>query len=147
MTAALKALPEGRRDESLAFNEMGDNLARLEDIGDARVAAMDEQGIDMHILSLAPPATGPLDPADAVALSRKTNDIAVEAVRRHPSRLRVLSTLPMAEPKAVAGELERAASSTRRCYAMPSRSPRSTNCCSRPTIPSNDRPGASFSSF
>ncbi len=109
LTAALKALAEGSGDESLAFNEMGDNLARLEDIGAARIAAMDEQGIDMHILGLAPPATGPLAPADAVALSRETNDIAAEAVRRHPLRLRALSTLPMADPNAVAAELERAA--------------------------------------
>lgn len=109
LTAALKGLPEESRDDSLAFNEMGDNLIRLEDIGDARIAAMDEQGIDMQIISLAPPATGPLAPADAVSLSRETNDFAVEAVRRNSSRLRAMSTLPMAEPRAVAGELERAA--------------------------------------
>lgn len=109
LTAALTALPADRRDASLAFNGMGDNLARLEDIGDARIAAMDEQGIDVHVISLAPPATGPLAPADAVALSREANDVAAAAVRRHPTRLRALSTLPMAEPGAVVGELERAA--------------------------------------
>jgi len=109
LTVALKGLPECSRDESLAFNERGDNLIRLEDISDARIAAMDEQGVDMQIISLAPPATGPLAPAEAVTLSRETNDIAAEAVRRHPSRLRAMSTLPMAQPSAVAGELERAA--------------------------------------
>lgn len=109
LTEAIKGLPEGSHDESLLFNEVGDNLTRLEDIGDARIETMDEQGIDMHILSLAPPATGPLAPAEAVTLSRETNDIVAEAVRRHPSRLRAMSTLPMAEPNAVAGELERAA--------------------------------------
>jgi predicted TIM-barrel fold metal-dependent hydrolase len=110
LTAALKGLPDGARDESLAFNEMGDKLARLEDLGDARIAGMDEQGIDIQILGLAPPGTGPLAPADAIALSREANDLAAEAVRRHPSRLRALSTLPMAAPNAVAAELERAAS-------------------------------------
>lgn len=109
LTAALKGLPEESRDHSLAFNEMGDNLARLEDIGEARIAAMDEQGIDMQIISVAPPATGPLAPADAISLSREMNDLAVEAVHRDPSRLRAMSTLPMADPSAVAGELERAA--------------------------------------
>ncbi len=109
LRAALEALPEAKRDESLVFNEIGDHLARLENIGDARIAAMDEQGVDMHILGVAPPATGPLAPADAVALSRDTNDIAAEAVRTHPARLRAMSTLPMAEPRAVAAELERAA--------------------------------------
>jgi predicted TIM-barrel fold metal-dependent hydrolase len=109
LTAALQGLPPARRDESLAFNEMGDNLARLEDIDEARIAVMDEQGIDMHVLGLAPPGTGPLDPADAIALSRETNDIALEATRRHPDRFRALSTLPMTAPHAAAGELERAA--------------------------------------
>ncbi len=88
---------------------MGDNLARLEDIGDGRIAAMDEQGIRLQVISVAPPATSPLAPADAVALSRDMNDLAVEAVRRHPTRLRAMSTLPMADPGAVVGELERAA--------------------------------------
>jgi predicted TIM-barrel fold metal-dependent hydrolase len=109
LTAALKGLPQDAQDDSLAFNEMGDNLERLEDIGDARIAAMDEQGIDMQIISLAPPATGPLAPADAVPISRETNDLAAEAVRRNPSRLRAMCTLPMAVPSAVVGELERAA--------------------------------------
>ena len=76
LTAALKSLPDGDRDESLAFNEMGDKLARLEDIGQGRIAGMDEQGIDIQILGLAPPGTGPLAPADAVALSRDANDSA-----------------------------------------------------------------------
>jgi uncharacterized protein len=110
LTAALKRLPEGDRDASLAFNEMGDKLARLEDVGQGRIASMDEQGIDIQILGMAPPGTGPLAAADAVALSREANDIAVDAVRRHPTRLRALSTLPMAAPNAVAAELERAAS-------------------------------------
>lgn len=110
LTAALKGLPEGRRDDSLALNEMGDNLARLEDIGAARLAAMDELGIDIQIISVAPPATGPLAPADAVSFSREMNDLAVEAVHRNPARLRAMATLPMADPRAVAVELERAAS-------------------------------------
>lgn len=109
LAAALRRLPEHLQDESLAFNERGDHLRRLEDIGDGRIAAMDEQGIDIAVISLAPPATGPLTAADAVVLSRDLNDIAAAAVGRNPSRLRAMSTLPMAEPGAVAAELERAA--------------------------------------
>ena len=107
---ALRRLPEADGDPSLAFNEMGDKLARLEDLGQGRIAAMDEQGIDIQILGMSPPGTGPLAPADAVALSREANDIAAEAVRRHPSRLRAFSTLPMSAPDAAAAELSRAAS-------------------------------------
>lgn len=109
LTSAVKALHGERADDSIAFDEMGDNLERLDDIGDARIAAMDAQGVDLQILSLAPPGTHPLDAADAVPLSRQANDIAAAAVRRHPTRLRAFATLPMPDPVAAAAELERAA--------------------------------------
>jgi predicted TIM-barrel fold metal-dependent hydrolase len=109
LTSAVKALPAERGDDSIVFDEMGDNLQHLDDIGDARIAAMDAQGVDLQILSLAPPGTHPLEAADALPLSRLANDIAAEAVARHPSRLRALSTLPMDDPSAAAAELERAA--------------------------------------
>ncbi|WP_410575159.1 amidohydrolase family protein [Amycolatopsis sp. cmx-4-61] len=109
LTSAVKALPDDRGDASVVLDELGDNLERLDDIGDARIAAMDTQGVDLQILSLAPPGTHPLEPADARALSRRANDVAAEAVRRHPTRLRAFATLPMADPEAAAAELERAA--------------------------------------
>lgn len=108
LSIALKSLPESCGDPSLQLNEMDDHSVRLEDTGEARIAAMDQQGIDMHIISVAPPATGPLNPVDAVSFSRDLNDLAAEAVQRHPSRFRAISTLPMANPGAVAAELERA---------------------------------------
>lgn len=109
LTAALEQLPAEERDVSVAFNAMGDKRARLEDLGEGRIAAMDAQGIGLAILGLAPPGTGSLRPADSVALSRDLNDLAATAVNRYPTRLRALATLPMAEPSAVAAELERAA--------------------------------------
>jgi predicted TIM-barrel fold metal-dependent hydrolase len=109
LTSAVKALPEDRGDPSVVLDELGDNLERLHDIGDARIAAMDAQGVDLQILSLAPPGTQPLEPADARTLSRRANDIAAEAVGRYPARLRAFATLPMADPEAAAAELERAA--------------------------------------
>ncbi|GAB3676986.1 amidohydrolase family protein [Salinisphaera aquimarina] len=109
IAAALKALPATHRDESVAFNEMGDNLRRLEATGSDRIAAMDSQGIDMQIMSLVPPATQALAGSEALSLSRLANDAAADAVRRHPSRFRAMSTLPMSAPAAVVEELERAA--------------------------------------
>lgn len=108
LAAALGRLPGDRQDPSVALNDHGDTRASLEDLDHGRIAAMDEQGVDMQVLSVAPPATGPLDPADAVALSRDLNDIAADAVRRHPRRFRAMATLPMADPAAVVPELERA---------------------------------------
>jgi hypothetical protein len=105
---AQKALPGGRRDDSLVLNDHGDGPGRLRDIGAGRIAAMDEQRVDVQVLSLAPPATQGLDPADAVALSREANDRAAAAVASHPGRLQAMATLPLADPRAAAVELERA---------------------------------------
>jgi uncharacterized protein len=106
---ALDRLPDGARDESTAFNAMGDNQARLEDIGQGRLAAMDAAGIDVSVLSVVTPATQALPAADAVALAREANDEAADAVRAHPARFRALATLPTSDPQAAAAELERCA--------------------------------------
>ncbi len=107
LTSALNAVP--RRDESLAFNEMGDHRRRLEDLGEGRIAAMDAQGIDVSILALTPPGTHPLPSDEARRLSRAANDTAIAAVHQNPTRFRTLSTLPMSAPEHVADELVRAA--------------------------------------
>ena len=106
ITAALKA--QRRPDESLALNELGHHLQQLEDLGEGRIAAMDAQGIDISILALTPPGTQPLPPQQARLLSSAANDTAIEAVSRHPTRLRALSTLPMSAPNHVVDELVRA---------------------------------------
>jgi predicted TIM-barrel fold metal-dependent hydrolase len=109
LTSTLTALPPQVRDESLAFNEMGDHQQRLEDLDAGRIAAMDARCIDVSVIALTPPGTQPLPPADAVRLSRAANDVAAAAVGHHPTRFRAMSTLPMSSPRDVAGELERAA--------------------------------------
>lgn len=96
-------------DDSLVLNEHGDSAVRLADLDTVRLAAMDEQGVDMQVLSLAPPGTQGVTAADAIALSREANDVAAAAVRAHPTRFRAMATLPLAEPAAAAAELERAA--------------------------------------
>ncbi|MBD8045076.1 hypothetical protein H9638_14785 [Arthrobacter sp. Sa2BUA2] len=66
LALSVKALPADRADPSIAFDEMGENKARLEDLGAGRLEFMAAQGVDLQVLSLAPPGTQPLDPADAV---------------------------------------------------------------------------------
>src|SRR5580704_9101920 len=106
---ALDRLPDGARDESVAFNTMGDNQSRLEDIGQCRIEAMDAAGIDVSILSVVTPATQALPAGEAVALARDANDEATDAVRAHPARFRAFATLPTSDPQAAAAELERCA--------------------------------------
>jgi uncharacterized protein len=115
---ALDRLPGGARDESVAFNEMGDNQARLEDIGQGRIETMDAAGIDVAILSVVTPATQALPAADAVPLARAANDEAAAAVRAHPDRLRAFATLPTSDPQAAAAELERCATQLGHVGAM-----------------------------
>ena len=104
---ALDRLQGGARDESVAFNTMGDNQARLEDIGQGRVEAMDAAGIDISILSVVTPATQALPAREAIVLAREANDEATAAVRAHPARFRAFATLPTSDPQAAAAELER----------------------------------------
>jgi uncharacterized protein len=106
---ALDHLQGGARDESVAFNAMGDNQVRLEEIGEGRIEAMDAAGIDVSILSVVTPATQALPAREAVALARDANDEATAAVRAHPTRFRAFATLPTSDPQAAAAELERCA--------------------------------------
>ena len=106
---AVRAQPAGCRDESVALNDHGDIAARLLDVGEQRIEAMDAAGIDVQILSIAPPGTHGLPAGEAAALSREANDLAAEAVARRPARLRAMTTLPMSDPTAALAELERTA--------------------------------------
>jgi predicted TIM-barrel fold metal-dependent hydrolase len=106
---ALRSVPPDAADDSLALNDHGDAAARLEDIGQGRIAAMDEQGVDLQVLSLAPPGAQGVTAADAVALSRDANDAAAEVVSADPARFRAMATLPLQDPSAAAAELDRAA--------------------------------------
>ncbi|HEY4453400.1 MAG TPA: amidohydrolase family protein [Pseudonocardiaceae bacterium] len=103
------ALRAHAQDDSLALNERGDIPERLLDIGNGRVAAMDAAGVDVQILSLAPPGTHGLPAAEAIPLARDANDRASAAVAAHPTRFRAMTTLPMSDPDAAVAELQRTA--------------------------------------
>jgi predicted TIM-barrel fold metal-dependent hydrolase len=106
---ALDRLPDWARDDSVAFNTMGDNQSRLEDIGQGRIEAMDAAGIDISILSVVTPATQALPAPEAITLAREANDEVTDVVRAHPARFRAFATLPTSDPQAAATELERCA--------------------------------------
>jgi aminocarboxymuconate-semialdehyde decarboxylase len=75
-----------------------------------QVAAMDERGVDVHLVSaiLAVTPTGWADPQTAVDLNRRYNDRIAEAARDHPGRLIGSCTLPLQDLDLALGELERA---------------------------------------
>lgn len=75
---------------------------------DARVASMDEKGVDIHALSLTQPmvywAPGDL----ARRLSEVYNDACATAHEAYPDRFLGLAMLPMLEPELALAELKRA---------------------------------------
>jgi 2,3-dihydroxybenzoate decarboxylase len=82
-------------------------VALLEDLGETRVKAMDDAGVDLQVLSHAQPATQKLDPETAVRLARETNDRLHRSIRANPKRFAAFGILPTPDPKAAAEELER----------------------------------------
>src|SRR5580765_1855299 len=80
----------------------------LTDFHDRRLAEMDKHGIDFVILGLNSPALQAiLDPAEAVAVAGKSNDILAGEIARRPDRFAGFAGLPMQDPDAAARELTR----------------------------------------
>ena len=75
-----------------------------------QIAAMDERGVDVHLLSaiLAVTPTGWASPEVALDLSRRYNDAIAEAVRAYPSRLVGSSIVPLQDLDLALAELARA---------------------------------------
>jgi predicted TIM-barrel fold metal-dependent hydrolase len=72
----------------------------LRDLAEMRLKAMDAEGIDLQVISHAPPAAQHLDPPEGIARAREANDRLAHAVRAHPGRFAGFATLPTSEPVA-----------------------------------------------
>ena len=90
--------PEGRAPET---------RRRLDDLGELRLAEMDEAGIDVQVISHGAPSTQRLDPETAVWMARGVNDRLARAISAHPARFAGFAALPTPDPRAAAEELER----------------------------------------
>jgi uncharacterized protein len=77
------------------------------DLGDRRIAAMDEAGVDLSVLSLVAPGVEQMDGPAALRMARACNDELAAAVRRYPDRLAGFAALPVSAPDAAADELQR----------------------------------------
>lgn len=74
----------------------------------ARLAAMDEAGIDVAVLSLSTPNLFFLPAAQQAGLARRMNDAYAEAMAAHPDRIKAFASIPMDDPDAALAELHRA---------------------------------------
>ena len=85
---------------------MQDALELAADLGASRIRDMDEQGIDVQVVSYASAAQ--LAPADqAVALTEAANNRLARAITANPARLSGFAVLPWQDPRAAAAELDR----------------------------------------
>lgn len=84
-------------------------LPKLLDLEKVRLADMDANGVDMHVLSLAMPGVQMFERQQATELARLANDRLSEVVRRHPTRFAGLASVAPQDPNAAAKEMERAA--------------------------------------
>ena len=95
-------------DPVSAIADGGENGARLADLGEGRLALMDEQGVDVQVLSLTTPGLHNLEPIPAIASARLVNNLIAEACARRPDRFQGFAALPTSDPQAAPRELDRA---------------------------------------
>jgi predicted TIM-barrel fold metal-dependent hydrolase len=81
---------------------------KLVDVGEGRIALMDEAGIDVAVLSLGAPGPETFEPALGTEVARKSNDALADAISKHPDRLRGFASLAPKDAGAAVKELERA---------------------------------------
>jgi aminocarboxymuconate-semialdehyde decarboxylase len=74
-----------------------------------RLRKMDDQGIDMRVLSLSTPNVYEWRGARQVEMTRHVNDATAALVRSHPDRFAGLSSLPLDDVPASLKELDRVA--------------------------------------
>ncbi len=75
------------------------------DLGDDHLAAMDEAGIDLQVLSAMVMQIPDIKTLINIAI--EGNNQAAETIKKHPTRYSAFANLPFAEPKAAIKEFER----------------------------------------
>ncbi len=85
-----------------------ERLSQLVDLGEGRIKIMDENGVDMHLLSLTAPGVQMFNADLANELVRIANDRMAEACRKYPKRFAMLASFAPQDPKRAVREMERA---------------------------------------
>jgi 2,3-dihydroxybenzoate decarboxylase len=79
----------------------------LTDLGDQRLAHMDERGIDMQIVALTSPGVQVMQRDEATSFAAYANDVLAEGCRKHPTRFAGLAAVAPQDAHAAGKELER----------------------------------------
>lgn len=81
---------------------------RLMEVGDERLARMDELGIDKQLLLLTAPGVQVLDPSIGTRLAALSNDRLSTVCQAHPDRFAGLAAIAPQDPEGAVAEVRRA---------------------------------------
>lgn len=88
----------------LASGEAAEGVSEL---GEKRIAYMNEKGIDAQVISYASGIPATMEPEYAVSLCRDVNDEMYAKASAYPGRFYLFAHLPLGDAKGAAKELER----------------------------------------
>jgi predicted TIM-barrel fold metal-dependent hydrolase len=89
------------------FSKLHSLQQELMDIGEKRIARMDELGIDKQLLLLTAPGVQVLEPDEGTALAQLANDRLAAACRRYPDRFAGLTVFAPQDVNGAIAEIER----------------------------------------
>jgi predicted TIM-barrel fold metal-dependent hydrolase len=89
------------------FNSSSPIVGALTNLGEGRIKAMDEAGIDVAVLSLSAPGIEQFEPRAATVLAKEANDELAAAVSKYPDRFRGFAALSARDTDAAVVEFER----------------------------------------
>ncbi len=89
------------------FGSMPKLQGMLQDIGEGRIAHMDEYGIDRQLLLLTSPGVQVVRESEGTALAREANDRAAASCAKWPDRFSALAAFDPRDVKGSVKELER----------------------------------------
>jgi predicted TIM-barrel fold metal-dependent hydrolase len=87
-----------------AWQRLSSNLL---DFTKQRLEQMDQTGVELAILSLAPGCESIWDKVRSVQVARQSNDTVADALTKHPDRFRAFAALPLQDPDEAIKELHR----------------------------------------
>jgi 5-carboxyvanillate decarboxylase len=102
--AEVRWLPESKHSGSNANTLSG----KILEVGEQRIKEMEEDGIDMQVLSLISPGVQVFDAAAGTSLARRINDELYRIIQKYPEKFAGLAALAPQDPRGAADELERA---------------------------------------
>lgn len=93
-------------------------IEKLADIDGIRLKSMDDNGIDVQVLSVVGRGAESLPPGEDLKFAIRYNDLMAAKIAAHPTRFKALAHLPMSSPELAANELERAKTEHHFCGAL-----------------------------